>query len=48
VKLLGGGGEVTEVRIGLTENGEVRADYGRSQSVLTQAQPHGELLELLR
>jgi hypothetical protein len=48
VKLLGGGGEETVVRIGLTESGEVRADYEQSQSVLTQAQLHGDLLELLR
>jgi hypothetical protein len=48
VKLLAGGGEGTEVRIGLTEKGEVRADYEGGQSVLARAQLHGELLELLR
>ncbi|MDP6739101.1 MAG: DUF4340 domain-containing protein [Planctomycetota bacterium] len=48
VKLLGAGGEETVVRIGLTESGEVRADYGQGQSVLAQAALHGDLLELLR
>jgi len=48
VKLVGAGEEETVVRIGLTERGEVRADYGESQSVLTRAQLHGELLALLR